>query len=106
MTIKLKPNLMHLVKGGFKKATTRFGVKDYTLGPETLVNSEDPEDKIEITVTGLELATKRYIASSQRICALENYEEPLELITVLESIYGKIEEDDEFTIVHFKVIAG
>lgn len=106
MAIKLKPELMQLVRDGKKSATTRLGIKELTLGSNTLVNSEYPDDRIEVIVTGLELATKRYIASSQRIASLENYEHPQELVNALESIYGKIEDDDDFTIVHFKITGG
>lgn len=94
---------MNLVREGKKKATTRLGIKEWTLGSNTLVNSKDPDDKIEIIVTGLELATKQYVASSQRIAALENYEEPSELIKKLEEIYGEIDDSEDFTVAHFKV---
>lgn len=101
--IKLQPELMTLVREGKKKATTRLGIKEWTLGSNTLVNSQDPSDKIEIIVTGLELATKQYVATSQRIACLENYEHPSELIQKLEEIYGSLDEDEDFTVAHFKV---
>jgi len=102
--IKLNPELMQLTREGKKKATSRLGIKEYTLGSNTLVNAENPEDKIEIIVTGLELVTKRHMACSQRVARLENYDEPQDLVDKLEQIYGKLEDEDEFTVVHFKTV--
>ena len=102
--IKLHSDLMELVRGGSKHATTRKGVKNYSLGDTVLADSEDLNCQIPVKITGLELVTKRYLSTSPRIAKLENYDEPQGLVNKIEEIYGELADDQEFTVVHFKIL--
>lgn len=99
--IKLFPQLVGKVRSGEKKATTRLGLKPYTLGPAYIQNSEDPEDKLLVEVTKLEGFLLKDL--TDELAQIEGYEKAGDLRERLKEIYGdKVNDDSIMTVAYFQ----
>lgn len=89
---------------GFKTATTRKGLKDYTVGLAKLVDPADPSNFIDIVVTSVHLYTWRSIVHSDYLYVYEGYDRSSDLDEALEDIYGKMDDDQLMTVIYFRVV--
>ena len=104
-SIKLSPESFEKVLNGKKTATTRKGLKMYTLGGGLLYNPNSPEECINIMIVKIVATTWKHV----RCCNLnlhkyEAYDYSFELDNALESFYGKMHLDQVMTTIYFKVI--
>lgn len=103
--IKIKPDLLYLIDKGLKTATTRLGIKNYTLGPVIFVNSEYPEDKLHgFTINALEL--REFSRIDEIVSYCEGYTYPALLKRKLEEIYGNIDPRQIMTVAWFSKTVG
>jgi hypothetical protein len=102
--IKLSKKLFPLVLSGAKTATTRKELKPYTIGDAEFINPENPEEKIKIIINSVHLTTWNGIIHNDSLYHNEGYNSSSDLDEALENIYGKMEKDQEMTIIYFKVL--
>lgn len=100
-TIKLKEDLLKVVKEGNKKATTCLGIKRYRLGDAFLVNPHDNNDSIKIKINQFKII--QYKEINDDLARIENYNTKEELKNVLKEIYPNIQDEDFLTVVFFKL---
>lgn len=100
-----KLNLSHLLflkaKKGLKTASTRKGIKEFTLGFTQCVDIKTKET-IDIRITKLEL--RKYKQIDDKLANIEDYSRAEDLKFALKSYYPNIKEDDDITIVFFTLV--
>lgn len=103
--IKLNKDLFQLVLSGKKTATTRKGLKTYTLGKALFVNPENESETIEIEIDHVNKVIwgrLKYIES--KLYFFEGYKSQFSFINAIEKIYGEINNYQEMTVIHFELI--
>lgn len=99
-SIKVRPDLIFLILNGSKTATTRLGVKDFSLGPTEFVCSETGARFGGFIVTKLVLSSIEELPAD--LYLKENYSSNDELREVLEKIYGKLDDEAIVTVAYFE----
>lgn len=100
--IKLRPELLELVKQGVKTRTFREGVRDYTLGICELVNNQEGSDKVIIEITGLKLMRLKDVSPDMLD---SSYKDLSHFQDNMKSIYPGIVGNTVITVVEFKEVA-
>lgn len=102
--IKLKQELFNRVYSGEKTATTRKGIKNYTVGEAEFINPKNEQEIIKIFIEQVSIAKYGSIKSGNSYLHIyEGYETRKDLCEALESIYGDINGVDYMTIVYYKL---
>lgn len=99
--IKLKPDLLEMVVFGTKKATTRKGYKNYTLGPAEFYDPDNINNKVEIEITEIIYKTFKSIKTDYILCKKEGYATESSLVRELINIYGDMDDEQPMTVVTF-----
>ena len=99
--IKLKRDLLNNVRAGIKTATTRKGIKDFSVGPARLVDHADPANFVDVTIHRINLHTWGYIQEHDTLYHYEGYSNPKELNDALLDIYGEMDDDQDMTVIFF-----
>lgn len=98
--IKMNPDIMKKIRDGKKTATTRLGLKEYSIGPVTFVNSKDESDRIEgFNIWSIQAT--HYDNLNYPLWELEGYRGHVPFINALERIYGQIKREQIMTVVYF-----
>jgi hypothetical protein len=97
--IALSPDLVNEVRTGRETATIRKGRKEYVVGPAVF---EAKNTKIPIMITALQY--KRFQDLDDEDAKFDGDVSKDELKASLKTYYPTMENSDEVTIVHFKVI--
>lgn len=101
--LKLRHEIMSKVFDGTKHSTSRRGIRDTTLGPLKLVETENPD--VSIIVDVVLVQTTPFNKISDKEAFNEGYSNAEELKQTLRNIYGEDFSDDEFfTIVEWASI--
>lgn len=101
--LKLRHEIMSKVFEGTKHSTSRRGIRDTTLGPLKLVETENPDVSIIVDVVSIQAIPFNKISDKEAFD--EGYSNAKELKQTLRNIYGKDFSDDEFfTIVQWNSI--
>lgn len=102
--LKLRHEIMSKVFDGTKHSTSRRGIRDTTLGPLKLVETENPDVSIIVDVVSIQAIPFNKISDKEAFD--EGYSNAEELKQTLRNIYGEDFSDDEFfTIVEWASIA-
>jgi len=97
-TIALSPDLINAVLSGREKATIRKGRRNYPLGP-AVFDAKTAKIRIEI----IELEIKQFKNLTNNDGRLDGGVSKDELQASLRTYYPDIKDDDEVTVVHFKL---
>lgn len=97
--IILNDDLLLRVHKKEKTATTRRGIKDYTLGPVVFVGSENKQELGPYTIHRLELV--KFEDIDDCLAKIEGYKSAEELKSILVDIYGEIQNGEFFTVAYF-----
>lgn len=84
---------------GIKTVTIRKGIRDYTLGPATLIFSFA---RVLIEIKALHHCKLMDVEQNEVLAA--GYTTHSEMLTTLNAIYPGLQVDDAITLVHFNVI--
>lgn len=99
--IRFKDHNYQELISGMKKATVRRGVKGIVVGDHYAVNAKHPEQKRIITVK--KVVKKKYKEIDEAIAKAENYESLEKFKEHFKTFYPKIQDNDEVTIIYFKL---
>ncbi len=100
-SINFDEEYVDLILSGKKKSTVRKGIKSYEMGKVVyLTASSKPFAKAKIT----KAVVKRVKELSDEDAIKDGFKSREELIEALRKIYGRIDESDLVTIIHFELI--
>jgi len=99
--ISLNKELFPKVRTGKKVASTRLGVKDYSVGNAFFVNPGNEEERVKVVVNTIFLSTFEDILKDKMHSVLEGYDSKREFLDEMYGIYGKIEPQDIMTVIFF-----
>lgn len=101
--LKLRHEIMSKVFDGTKHSNSRRGIRDTTLGPLKLVETENPGVSIIVDVVSIQAIPFNEISDKEAFN--EGYSSVEELKQTLRNIYGEDFSDDEFfTIIEWASI--
>lgn len=98
--INMYSHLLPLVKDGKKTATTRYGIKQYPLGDNFIVDVSTKE-QVPIRITKIEHI--QFSQISLEVAQKEDYQSLDGFKHRLQEIYGPLEPDQIMTVIHFKL---
>ncbi len=100
-SINFDEEYVDLILSGKKKSTVRKGIKSYEMGKVVyLTASSKPFAKAKVT----KAVVKRVKELSDEDAIKDGFKSKEELIEALRKIYGRIDESDLVTIIHFELI--
>lgn len=99
--IQIQPFRLAQVKSKEKTATLRDGLRDYKLGPATLVNSNNNRDVVHIEITTLKLIKLNDI--DETMLKRQGYETIEDLRKSLKSVYPELTDESVLTHIEFDV---
>ncbi len=100
-SINFDEEYVGLILSGKKKSTVRKGIKSYEMGKVVyLTASSKPFAKAKVT----KAVVKRVKELSDEDAIKDGFKSKEELIEALRKIYGRIDESDLVTIIHFELI--
>lgn len=99
--IKLVPSLFEKAKLGYKKASTRLGIKEFTVGESEVVNNQTHES-VPVFIHKIEV--RKYKDIDDKLAQIEDYQMAEELKEALKVHYPDISDNDYITVVHFSII--
>ena len=98
--ILIREELLNEVKAGRKTTTCRNGKRDYSMG-ETQLKSNSTENFAIINLLKMEFRTVGEL--DDEIAKTDGFNTKAEFISVMEDIYGKLNDDNIITVVYFEL---
>jgi len=100
-SINFDEEYVDLILSGKKKSTVRKGIKTYDMGGVVyLTASSRPFAKARV----VKAVVKRVRELSDEDARKDGFESREELINALKKIYGRIDDSDLVTIIHFELV--
>ena len=99
--ILIREELLDEVKAGRKTTTCRNGKRDYAMG-ETRLKSNSTENFAMINLLKMEFRTVGTL--DDEIAKTDGFKTKSDFISVMEDIYGKLDDDSVITVVYFELL--
>ncbi len=100
-SINFDEEYVDLILSGRKKSTVRKGIKSYEIGKIVyLTASNKPFAKARVT----KAVVKRIKELSDEDARKDGFENKEELVNALKKIYGRVDDTDIVTVIHFELV--
>lgn len=98
--LKLKSELMSLVINKTKHITIRSGYRPITLGPLLLIDADDSNFSIEVTVYEVKHTYLGFITNAE--AQADGFKDAIDLVFGLQKFYSGINMGSEITVVRWQ----